>query len=202
MTQIAILGWGSLLWENNEKQCTFEEWLRARDWNFDGPTIPLEFSRISTSRKNALTLVIDHENGQPTRVAWQYSKRKDPEEARADLRCREGSPTSAIGIIYKDDANKDKLNEKNKKSKTSADTIRQWAKEKNIDAVIWTDLENNFTSKNKDNHAFSIPNAIQHIQKLDAEGKAKAAEYIWRAPSFVQTALRDALQKEPWFKCL
>jgi len=37
------------------------------------------------------------------------------------------------------------------------------------------------------------------IQQLPPEDKAKAAEYIWGAPSLVQTELRTALEVEPWF---
>jgi hypothetical protein len=49
--QIAILGWGSLLWEGGTD---FDR--HHGDWQFDGPTLRLEFSRISTSRLGALTL--------------------------------------------------------------------------------------------------------------------------------------------------
>ena len=46
---------------------------------------------------------------------------------------------------------------------------------------------------------FSIDAAKRHVQSLDAVGMASAAEYIWRAPGFVDTPLRVALQSEPWF---
>jgi len=55
---IAILGWGSLLWDKNHD---FDN--QHESWKFDGPLLPLEFSRISKSRDNALTLVIDELNG-------------------------------------------------------------------------------------------------------------------------------------------
>ncbi len=66
--------------------------------------------------------------------------------------------------------------------------------------VVWTDLESNFKNKSKNKTNFSVESAIAHIQKLEAEGKAKAAEYVWRAPDFVRTELRTALENEPWFK--
>jgi hypothetical protein len=53
--QIAMLGWGSLLWEGG---ADFDRW--RNEWRFDGPTLSLEFSRISSSRLGALTLVVDH----------------------------------------------------------------------------------------------------------------------------------------------
>ena len=51
--KIAILGWGSLLWEGGQE---FERWHDA--WHNDGPSLKLEFSRVSESRLGALTLVI------------------------------------------------------------------------------------------------------------------------------------------------
>jgi len=57
--KIAILGWGSLLWEPSAE---FEKWIEL-PWKNDGPKLKIEFSRISGSRKGALTLVIDEVNG-------------------------------------------------------------------------------------------------------------------------------------------
>jgi hypothetical protein len=51
--RIAILGWGSLLWD---KRPNFDE--QHDDWQFDGPALPPEFSRVSSSRSGVLTLVI------------------------------------------------------------------------------------------------------------------------------------------------
>ena len=77
------------------------------------------------------------------------------------------------------------------------ETIAPWALENDFDVVIWTGLQSNFTDETgKD---FSIDSAIDHLQRLPPEGKAMAAEYVWRAPDFVQTALRNALQTAPWF---
>jgi len=50
--KIAILGWGSLIWQ--PKNLDFDKEL---DWNSGGPYLPLEFSRISEDGR--LTLVID-----------------------------------------------------------------------------------------------------------------------------------------------
>lgn len=117
--KIAILGWGSLLWDESDAE--FDE--RHHEWKFDGPVLKLEFARKSSSRLNALTLVID--------------------------------------------------------------------------AVIWTDLAGNFDAVPA---AEFVKVAVNHVEQLTPEGKAKAAEYVWRAPDFIVTRLRSALQVEPWFK--
>lgn len=49
--RIAILGWGSLLWEGGQE---FDTW--HGPWQYDGPTLKLEFSRVSKKRLGALTL--------------------------------------------------------------------------------------------------------------------------------------------------
>jgi hypothetical protein len=49
-----------------------------------------------------------------------------------------------------------------------------------MDHVVWTDLKSNFEQKSYEAKRFSIDATIADIQSLDAEGKARAAEYVWR----------------------
>lgn len=186
--KIAILGWGSLLWDGN---AAFDE--HHEQWQFDGPHLKLEFSRVSTSRNNALTLVLDSANGSACRVAYSFSKRKNPDDAISDLRCREGTILKNIGYFFSDGSRKQS------RDTQVLEVVRTWATEKKIDVVVWTDLESNFVLKSQARQSFSVPNALSHIQSLDAPGKAKAAEYVWRAPAFIVTPLRDALQSQAWF---
>jgi len=67
---IAILGWGSLLWDQRPE---FDD--HHGLWELDGPNLKIEFSRISQTRGGALTLVIDPTNGTRCRVAHTKSKR-------------------------------------------------------------------------------------------------------------------------------
>ena len=183
-TKIAILGWGSLIWDKRpEFDAHHEEWLPG------GPVLQLEFSRISESRKGALTLVIDNEHGTACETSFVVSTRKNPDDAMADLRCREGTIMSRIGYHFAD------------ASRTCSPevpgTIAPWAADKGFDVVVWTGLASNF--KKRTGKDFSIPNAVAYLQSLPPEGKAMAASYIWRAPEFVKTSLRTALQIEAWF---
>jgi hypothetical protein len=75
--------------------------------------------------------------------------------------------------------------------------IPAWARARKLDVVIWTALRSNFEKKVK--QPFSVPEAVGYVQRLAPAAKVKAAEYIWRAPDFVRTPLRTALQQEPWF---
>lgn len=187
---IVILGWGSLLWDERPE---FNE--QVKKWENDGPELPLEFSRVSKTRGDALTLVID-ENGSNCIVAHARSERKAPEDAIADLCHREGTSLANIGYCFADGS------KKQSRSSTVLSVIAQWAKEKSVDVVVWTDLKSNFTEKSKEKREFSVAAAITHLQSLSPEGKAKAAEYVRRAPTFIKTALRSAIESEPWFQSL
>jgi hypothetical protein len=120
------------------------------------------------------------------------SKRKKMEDAISDLQCREGTVRSNIGYCFANGG----LNGKD--SKTCKD-IHAWSIDKCFDGVVWSDLDNNFKKDSKNHKPFSVKAALAHLQSLDASGKAKAAEYVWRAPDFVDTPLRRALQTTPWF---
>jgi hypothetical protein len=180
---IGILGWGSLLWEGGSE---FDK--RHALWRFDGPTLKIEFSRISTGRQGALTLVIDEQNGSSTTVAWCLSLRHSVEDAICDLRCRESTTVENIGYVR---------GSREPDCPVPQDVITNWAREKNLDAVIWTALKSNFEKRT--GTPFSVDVAVAYIKTLDRCGKAKAVEYIWRAPKFVKTPVRSALEQEPWF---
>ena len=183
-SRIAILGWGSLLWDERPE---FDE--THDDWQPGGPILPLEFSRVSESRKRALTLVIDSENGTYCRVAYAMSKRRCPEHAIADLRRREDTDMKRMGFWFADGSSRC--------DPDVPDAVVLWAKNKRLDVVVWTGLCSNFVKEVRKD--FTVKTAIEHLQGLSPEGKSLAATYVWRAPSFIRTRLRLALETEPWF---
>lgn len=184
--KIAILGWGSLLWEGGA------EFDRSHGpWEYDGPTLKLEFSRVSKTRLGALTLVIDEDHGTLTTVAWCLSKRTNLDDAACDLRSRECTTLENIGRAVV------ALAAESVTPGADGDPILAWAQLKKLDAVVWTALKSNFKEKAK--QPFTADAAVSYIKTLKPEGKAKAAEYVWRAPNFVKTPLRSALETEPWF---
>jgi hypothetical protein len=176
---IALLGWGSLLWESAGE---FDA--QHGPWQSDGPVLKIEFSRISSSRQGALTLVIDPASGVPATVAYCFSRRSDIAQAIEDLRIREGTSVERIGWVEPDGKTRFR-------DRQSGDAIRAWAAERDVDGVVWTDLPSNFAKKCR--QPFSVPAALAYLQGLDAEGKAKALDYINRAPLFIRTPLRDAV---------
>ena len=99
--RIAILGWGSLLWEGGPE---FDRW--HAPWEYDGPVLKLEFSRVSEKRLKAMTLVIDAEHGVEIAVAWCVSKRTALADATRDLRVREGTISDKsvkLPLVWKGD---------------------------------------------------------------------------------------------------
>lgn len=181
--KIGVLGWGSLLWD---KQPRFDD--QVGDWKPDGPPLRLEFSRISTKRLDALTLVVDEQNGSSCETAYALSKRSILGDAICDLRRREGTITERIGY----------LTSNGEYGPTDVATeINKWLANVELDAVIWTGLRSNF--KERTGHEFNVESAKTHLVGLSIEGKSKAFEYISRAPDFIRTELREAVQTEPWF---
>lgn len=185
---IAILGWGSLLWD---KRPEFDK--HHGDWEASGPILPIEFCRVSESRGGALTLVIDHEFGEPCTCAFSISTRKNPDDVISDLRCREGTTLANIGYYFADGTRQ------YAQSEATLTAVQAWAHTKNLDVVVWTDLKSNFLTRSLVKSPFSVPNAVGHLQLLPSDAKANAAEYIWRAPTLVDTPLRREVQTEPWF---
>ena len=184
--KIAILGWGSLIWEPRED---FKKYTGS--WLEDGPVLPIEFSRISNSRNGALTLVIDPDNGSQVRTKYTLSKRKEPEDALCDLRTREGTILRHIGLI-------DLKNNVCRGHWTFIiDKIKLWAVQKQLRAVIWTDLPSNYVEKTKE--VFNPAKAIEYLKRLDQEGQKLAKEYIHKAPVEVQTDFRIKVSQDPWF---
>lgn len=183
-----ILGWGSLLWDKTGDILP----LRS-GWSPEGPSLPLEFSRVSRTRNGALTLVVDPENGQMCRSRFAESKRIHIDDAISDLRCREGTVTRCIGFVD--------LVSGEQRSNTCpslADQLRSWGDERGFASVIWTDLPSNFNEGGRGE--FSIMAAADYLRSLGPEGARRAREYIGCAPSSADTPLRRYLINAEWWR--
>jgi hypothetical protein len=132
--RIAILGWGSLIWD---KRPEFDD--RHEAWQLGaGPEIKLEFSRISETLAGALTLVIDPVRGALCRVAYAVSTRRKVDDAICDLRCREGTTLRNIGFVFADGS------PSRGRDLETTTGISEWSIAEGLDAVVWTDLDSNF----------------------------------------------------------
>ncbi len=150
--------------------------------------------RLSSSRDGALTLVlVEAPLGAECTVSYALIDRAKLDDAVCDVRCREGCNLADVGYCRID------IDEARGRDPGVVTAIRAWGAKKKLDAVIWTDLPANFADKSDPRAAYSIPAALAHLQKRTPKGKSFAAEYVWRAPDFVNTPLRATLQAAPWF---
>jgi hypothetical protein len=175
--KIAILGWGSLIWDQRELPT-------SGDWQKGGPILAIEFSRISSDGR--LTLVIDEKNGVPVKTRYAESGSGTLNQAIEDLRKREDTSKSMIGVVSKTINN----------AKSGSDTIKDWAVDNKWDGVIWTGLPSNF--EDKEHVPFTVENGLVYLGGLFGEEKAAARKYIERAPEEVITPLRRAVGEWGW----
>ncbi|GAB4204045.1 MAG: hypothetical protein OHK0022_28810 [Roseiflexaceae bacterium] len=166
----------------------------AQIWSDDGPSLPLEFSRISRSRRGALTLVIDPQNGTPTQTSFTFSDRQRPEDVIYDLSLRERTSTNSIGFYIKDQR-RIKIQSR---SSIVTEIIFNWANQHDLDAVIWSDRPSNFEKKL--GRRFSVDYAIDYLKAFPESRLLHAIRYMAHVPERVDTVLRRRLRWEPWWQ--
>ena len=196
--RIAVLGWGSLIKRPGI--------LKSSKFRFGGPVLPIQFSRIS--RYGSVTLVKDVENGIYVNTFYATSKFKTLEKAINNLKKREETIQDFIGFVN--------VQNKNFRITQSNDDITKIFKGKNIfdpetrttlpntlyhiligifdwcilneyDAVIWTELPNNFHEKT--NIKWSFENLYNYLNNLDENIKPRSRDYIVNVPKYVLNAL-------------
>jgi hypothetical protein len=182
MTQkIAVLGWGSLIWDPRT--------LRLNgSWHSDGPSLPVEFARISCDGR--LTLVI-HEPAKLQTVFWAYIDARNVDEAIEKLREREGGKTTEIIGVF---STAEELYFRTRLSEELKNLISDWAKGKELSHIIWTDLDANFFRKT--NNELNVDNIVYYLKNLSGEKKDRAERYVRKAPAQIRTKYRARIEAE------
>ncbi|TDD93734.1 hypothetical protein [Flavobacterium cellulosilyticum] len=185
--KIAILGWGSLLWQPKDLQ--FDKEI---GWSENGPILPIEFARISKDGRLTLVITKDAKEVKEVKTYFAISNYKTLEEAVLNLAVREGSCSEQIGSYDKPENtfSKKVFFEKN---------ILDWISNTDIDAVIWTNLGENWKIKNEDGEVIDtiVPNErVDYLKKLKNHKRALAEEYIRRTPTQIDTYYRRYIEKE------
>jgi len=178
---IAILGWGSLIWQPEELSYD-----KTRDWQENGPFLPIEFSRISNNGR--LTLVIDKNVEQEVETLYAVSLYENLDLAILNLAIREGTDTSKIGFYNR------QTNNIFPKDFHFSENIREWIKKTEFDAVIWTNLSIRF--KDKIGLPINADNVIKYLQTLPEETKVLAEEYIRKTPVQINTTFREKIEEK------
>lgn len=154
---IACLGWGSLVWDPRELPI-------RKPWFIDGPLLPIEFARESNDKR--ITLVITPDVAM-VRTLWALFSTADVNEARIRLGERERIPKDSIEervAIWNQSDEEDQI-------KT---TIARWGREKNIEAVVWTDLRPRIGSEDR---TPTVQEVLKHLRDLPY-GKKNAERYF------------------------
>lgn len=170
--KVACLGWGSLVWDARDLPV-------ASDWFEDGPHLPLEFSRQSADDR--LTLVID-DSAAFSQTMWVLLDVQSSAEAVAALARREGTSQGNIGRWPLPKSN----------FYPHAERIEKWAADRKIDSVVWTALSPGMKSSRGVNP--TLIELIAHLESLDDLARAKAAEYVFKAPIQIKTRFRNSLE--------
>lgn len=179
---IAILAWGSLVYDQRNL-CTEGE------WQTDGPNLSIEYARISGAQgEQKLTLVI-----KPgfllVPVLYIKSCYESLLESRENLRLREGTPDIAnIGFI--DFSNGTQSIRRLKKEIFTE--LTTWNMAKGFDAIIWTDLAPNFSTKTS--MRFNIQNIFDFFGNLSPEELLATKHYVQNTPGQVQTQFRSDIE--------
>jgi len=180
--KIAILGWGSLIWLPKDLKFNANV-----GWKENGPVLRIEFARIS--KDGRLTLVITP-NGTEVPTLYSVSSFDSLDLAVLNLKKREGTVEENIGSYNK---SKDEFSLKDFSFK---ENITNWIQTTDFDAVIWTNLPENWEIRNKEKVVIKTidPNdRIEYLQNLKGSESALAEEYIRNTPKQIATTYQKKI---------
>jgi len=186
---IAIIGWGSLIWdlENLAPQT-------SGDWQMQaGPALPMEFSRISPKRKMGLVVCLDPDAGVSCATHFIASKRTDIELAIEDLAKRERAPLGRIGAVHVSGLRKGRMPE-------VCEIVADWCRASGHAGAVWTDLEPNFCDHT--GREFTLGRGLEYLQTLEGDSLQEAYRYISNAPPQTDTPMRALLRANTWWQGL
>jgi hypothetical protein len=180
--KIAILGWGSLIWDPRDLQL-------ATAFEPTGPSLPIEFCRISKNLR--LTLIIDETFGTLCQTYAATCACNTLDDAVENLARREGmSGTADVG--YADLTSQERGRAATRRHPHAVESIDDWALHAGYDAAIWTALDSHFEDRTSE--PFSVNAAMRFLENLeqhDGQAFARALDYIRRAPGATQTPVRE-----------
>ena len=168
--KIACLGWGSLIWKSGPLPV-------AGEWKTDGPSLPVEFCRVSDGGELATAISM---NAPAVPVLWAWLNAETLTQACQALREREGIPDERCDGIG---------------SLTIAGrhtgVLSRWAVEKGIDAVIWTGLPPR--SASLEGRVPTVNEAIAYLDNLSGDVRSHARDYFNRVPAQIDTPYRRVI---------
>lgn len=182
--RIGCLAWGSLLWDPRTLPT-------AGPFQSDGPSLPIEFSRVALDGR--VTLVIDPA-ALRTQTYWAPLSVASLDEAVEGLGVREKIASDRwaewIGLQSKSKP----VVASGRVDAFVRTRIIDWLDEQRLDAVVWTALP----SRGPDGAEMrpGIAELLAHLKSLEGEARSRAEEYIRRAPQSLRTLHRARFEED------
>lgn len=169
---IACLGWGSLIWKPGPLPV-------AGAWRQDGPLLPVEFSRMSDGGELATAICL---NAPRVQVFWAQLALNSQEEAILALREREAIPPerkdgTGLLLIHHEGAGE----------------LASWARERNINALIWTALPPRVG--HNEGQIPTAEQAVAYLDSLQGEVREHARAYVEQVPAQLETPYRRVIRE-------
>jgi hypothetical protein len=179
--RIAIVGWGSLIWDPRELPV-------GSSWHPDGPELPVELARVSADGR--LTLVLREGVG-ALQTLWALMSCASLDEARDELARRERTDAAGIGSLDCDGDSR--IESLDPIHRTSSPRVASWLAGHRLDAAIWTGLPSNFEERTGD--PLGLDAAVRYLERLSRDTRLAAEQYVRRAPPQVRTEIRQGLEQ-------
>ena len=185
--RIAVLGWGSLVWDPTGSYGAALHIAPGTAWSTSGPTLPVEFARISENGRLTLVLLPEYEHR--CRVLWITSEHQRIREAIGNLAAREGIHErfmcrSIHGVLATGETLGNVPDQ-------VADPVQEWMiNTPSLDAAIWTGLGVGTRWQEHGYDGFTVTNALDYLNGLVGEVRQLNAEYLEKTPASIDTPLR------------
>lgn len=181
--KIACIGWGSLIWDPRDL-------LIKGAWLDDGPLLPVEFLRKSSDGR--MTLVLDA-SAKLVQSLWCVMDTEDLETAKWSLGRRENKDATQawidrkIGVWTIDND-----------SPSLIPSLADWAKSKDMDTVIWTNLRRKHPVDENEDVPAGVIEVVAYLKGLKEQAKKyeDAKRYVLKAPAQIDTNYRQTIVKE------
>lgn len=178
--RIGCIAWGSLLWDPRTLPL-------AAPFVDEGPMLPIEFSRVALDGR--VTLVVDPEAA-PVRTWWAPLAVGSLAEGIAELARREGVAAERVAdwIGVEGRPGFDGGVRAGQATAATRAAIAGWLVDRPLDAVLWTALP----ARGADGR-FARPDCAELIAQLEGltgPARARAEQYIRRAPAMLRTPNR------------
>lgn len=175
--KIAIIGWGYLVWDPRGLDL-------ERDWQADGPLLPVEFARFASGPR-LLPVLLEGVPLQPT--LWARSRKISVLAAAADLAVREGVGTHDVGSWSRSEAMRP--------SSGVEAIIGRWVESHDLEGAVWRAVAPNLPDGRPGLAGEQV--RLDFLRDLVATGcEGAAKEYFERMPAQISTPFQRLVQRE------